>query len=716
MEWALRLDVDDAAVRFKGDEGETQDEVVCGEGLGEAVSPLDERRAVSPHEITKAEGLNLVGVAEAVEVRVREGETAALMQGEEHEGGARDGRNDAQTTRESLRKSSLPSTKFANEPEDASGEGVTAEELAQGLGLLDAVEVEAGHGRQACPDVWGRQGPVGRKFAPSPHSAAGGFRREAGGGASALCLFDLRPPDSSLRSSARGLRRVVEEEGVTGSPFIDKPSAAPGLFLPRASRIPMSCKLHPDNERVSPWERLLWEQSREPRPRASRPPLTMVIPSSAQIPTPNREFLLTTPSEGVSYVATAARDAGWDVEIVDMRLGLSDEQAAARAVERGGVVAMPTFADSYLHNERVLRLVKESCPELPTLLGGSLISSLPDPILRHVQADFSVLGEGELGLLELLDHLERGGDRESAMDIPGLAIRDDQGGVHLTPPREQIRDLDALPIPDLFLYPSVQNDPSIPEIGITTQRGCYARCAFCFVNIRKIRFKSVPRVEEEIGVFLRDHHVRYMYLNDLTFTADRKRTWSLCEALGRTGITWSCSTRVEAADPELLAHMHANGCRDIWYGVESVDQTVLDACNKRQTVEQIIRAIEDTQAAGIKVAANFIVGLPGESLRSLQAMYDFIREKDVVPASIKYLSPFPGTPIYDDAIRRGIIKDHIGYLEHLARRQVNRVDDEYYNVTDLPDSVIRDAFEKICALRDEQMARHFPETSGESSC
>jgi radical SAM superfamily enzyme YgiQ (UPF0313 family) len=456
----------------------------------------------------------------------------------------------------------------------------------------------------------------------------------------------------------------------------------------------------------------LYAQSREPLPAGSRPPFTLVIPASAQIPTPNREFLLTTPSEGVSYVATVARDAGWQVEIVDMRLGLSDEQAAARAVERGGVVAMPTFADSFLHNKRVLGLLKEARPELPTVLGGSLISSLPLPVLDHLRADYSVLHEGELTLLELLDHLEKGGTREGASHIEGLAIRGDDGSVHFTSPREQVLDLDAVPIPDLFLYPSVRQDPRIPEIGLTTQRGCYARCAFCFVNMRKLRFKSIPRVEEELGTLKRLHGIEYMYINDLTFTADRKRTWGLCDVLGRTGITWSCSTRVEAADAALLAHMHANGCRDIWYGVESVDQVVLDRCNKRQTVAQIVEAIRLTQAAGIKVAANFIVGLPGESHRSLKAVHDFIRDMDVVPASIKYLSPFPGTPIYDDAIARGIIKDHISYLEHLARRQVNRVDDEYFNVTDLPDEVIREAFESLCALRAQQVRKHFPDAEG----
>lgn len=455
------------------------------------------------------------------------------------------------------------------------------------------------------------------------------------------------------------------------------------------------------------WEARLYRLSRHPRPAGSRPSFTMILPASAQIPTPNREFLLTTPSEGVSCVATVAEHLGWSVEIVDMRLGVSAEEAAARAVERGGVVAMPTFADSYPHNRRVLELVKGTAPEIPCIIGGSLISSLPEPLMKALPADYAVLHEGELTLSELLEHIASGGSREEAGSIAGLAARLTDGSVRFTPQRAQIRDLDAVPIPNLFLYPSTRKDPRIPELGLTTARGCYARCTFCFVNFRKMRFKSPERVGEEVRDLQKKHDVRYLYINDLTFTADLRRTRRMCEVLKDTGIVWSCSTRVERAHPGILRQMRDSGCRDIWYGVESVDQNVLNLANKRQTVDQIRQAIRQTSETGIKAVTNFIIGLPGETEQSLQAMLDFVKEEAVTPASVKYLSPFPGTPIYEDALRRGIIRDHLEYLEHLAERHVNDEDDAIYNVTDLPESVLRDAYRRLNALREERIAQHF---------
>ena len=255
----------------------------------------------------------------------------------------------------------------------------------------------------------------------------------------------------------------------------------------------------------------------------------------------------------------------------------------------------------------------------------------------------------------------------------------------------------------------MRQDPRVPELGMTTSRGCYGRCTFCFVNIRKIRNKSPGRVGEEVAEFRRKHDVQYMFLNDLTFTADLDRTRAICQVMKASGVTWSCSTRVEAMTPELLRTMAHSGCRDIWYGVESMDQEVLDRNQKMQTVQQIERAMEATEAAGIKVVTNFIIGLPGETEASLEKMIRFIESRAVTPASIKFLTPFPGTAIFDEALRRGIIPDPIAYLRHLAERRVNDDNDEIFNMTDLPEETLRQAFRHITELRARRVQEHFPD-------
>jgi len=440
------------------------------------------------------------------------------------------------------------------------------------------------------------------------------------------------------------------------------------------------------------------------RPRAanSRPAFTVVLPSSPQVPTPNREFLLETPIEGVSSVATVAKLAGWDTRIRDLRIGEDFEDVCRDAASRGGVVAMPTFVDSYPVNRAVLARVRELNPRVTTVIGGALVSSLPEPLIRGLQADYAVLREGEATLLDLLDHIGDGGGTDTAASIPGLGIRL-QDEVRFTPERPQLTDLDVLPIPDLTLYPGVRKDPEIPELGLTTARGCYGRCTFCFLNMKKLTYKSPARFGEEVAALVERHNIRYFYINDLTFTSKLDRTYQICDILKHYGITWSCSTRVERIRPEVLRYMHDCGCRDIWYGVESLDQTVLELSNKRTRVEEIEYAVRETMNAGIKVMANLIVGLPGESEESLRRMMDFCRRNEVIPTSIKYLTPFPGTKIYDMAVERGYIRDHIEYLTGLAQRKVNDVNDAIINLTDLPEKILREAYAALMDIRQERL-------------
>ena len=148
----------------------------------------------------------------------------------------------------------------------------------------------------------------------------------------------------------------------------------------------------------------------------------MILPTSPQVPTPNREFLLETPTEGVSHIATVAKLAGWQVKIRDLRMGEDLEDACREAAGRGGVVAMPTFIDSYPVNLRVLQRVRQLNPQIIILIGGALVSSLPEPLIKGLKPDYTVLGEGEATLLELLDHIEAGGTPATAQHIPGLAL------------------------------------------------------------------------------------------------------------------------------------------------------------------------------------------------------------------------------------------------------------------------------------------------------
>jgi radical SAM superfamily enzyme YgiQ (UPF0313 family) len=426
-------------------------------------------------------------------------------------------------------------------------------------------------------------------------------------------------------------------------------------------------------------------------PDIRKPYFILIIPPSLQIPTPGREFFLKTPMEGVSYIATTLKNAGYRVKIVDHRIGPTDLEEILKYDKV--VLGIATFLDSFVFLEDFIKRIREKNRHIPIVLGGSLVSSAPKLLMKNLPADYAVLGEGELTILELLDALSKG-KIDLISRIPGICFRQD-GEVFLNLPRSQIRDLDSLPELDLDLWPRIGDTNHLEKLGFSSSRGCYANCSFCFKTIPLISQMSPNRFAEVTKYLAEKYRLKFFYINDLTFVIDRKRAIKSCHALKTSGIHWACSTRVDNIDEDLLRVMKDSGCEEIWYGMESVDQKVLSANFKKITAEQIEKAVEMTNKAGIKVMANFIIGLLGETQDSLNKMIRFVETRNVIPCSIKYLTPFPGTYVYDYARRKGLIRDEVAYLRSLSRRKVNYAEDEIINCTDIPIEELRETFKRI---------------------
>jgi radical SAM superfamily enzyme YgiQ (UPF0313 family) len=422
-----------------------------------------------------------------------------------------------------------------------------------------------------------------------------------------------------------------------------------------------------------------------------KPRFILVVPPSPQIPTPGREFFLKTPIEGVSYIATTLKNAGYEVEIVDYRT--IEEPFDEVKIDDRNIIGITTFADSFVFLEDLTRKIKEKNRKAKIVLGGPFVSSAPEVLLMSVEADYAVLGEGELTILELMAALSKGDDKAIPF-ISGLGYKKN-GEIHFTKPRQQLVNLDNLPFLDLSLWPAVRKESSIERIGLSSSRGCYNKCSFCFKTIPLVRQMDPAKFGSELKDFVKKYGLKFAYINDLTFVISRERTVDICRELKKSGIHWACSTRVQDIDKDLLRVMKDSGCEEIWYGIESVDQKVLDTNFKNIKVEEIENVVKITNEIGIKVMANFIIGLLGETDQSLNKMIEFIETRDVIPCSIKYLTPFPGTYIYQYARQKGLIRDEVGYFRSLSRRKVNYVDDEIVNCTELPEEKLRRAFKKI---------------------
>jgi radical SAM superfamily enzyme YgiQ (UPF0313 family) len=184
----------------------------------------------------------------------------------------------------------------------------------------------------------------------------------------------------------------------------------------------------------------------------------------------------------------------------------------------------------------------------------------------------------------------------------------------------------------------------------------------------RLRLKSIEKVQGEID-YLKSYNFRHAWWNDLCFAVNKERTHKLLDqAIKVHPFMWNCFSRVTDVDLPILKHMKEAGCDIILYGFEAISQDVLDSFRKGITRNDMINAIYLTREAGIKVGGLFIVGAPDETPQSLANIIEFSREfKEIT--RVKYLSALPGTPLYQQAIQEGIIKDELAHLYFLAREQ-----------------------------------------------
>lgn len=438
------------------------------------------------------------------------------------------------------------------------------------------------------------------------------------------------------------------------------------------------------------------KQSQNPEKQDSTKPYFGIVvpPSSFTVPS-GWEFVLKQPFEGVSYIATVLYNAGFRVKIIDVRFAQDPVAQVLDQLRDIDVLGIATYEDGFIFLESCITSVKEKYPQMKIILGGSLVTSAPAVVMNNTKADIAVLGEGELTTLELMD-LIASGDIGKLGLIKGLCYRNEVNELIFTGNRPQMKDLDSLPVMNLSFWPQVQKDPKLKEVLISHSRGCYMNCSFCYRTTPQLSEKSVDKFREELKVLYEKHSFEFLYFVDLTFCIRKERTLRICKVLEEFKVRWSCMTRVQNLDAQILKAMKKAGCQVILYGFESMDQNVLNKAHKGITPQEIEAMMRLTQEIGIQVAGLFILGLPGETKESIQKVISFIG-KTGGACRVKYLSALPGTEIYRSALEKGIIKSEVEHLRWLSKEK-GQFDDEFLNFTQLDEEHLRKSFQEISSM------------------
>jgi radical SAM superfamily enzyme YgiQ (UPF0313 family) len=383
----------------------------------------------------------------------------------------------------------------------------------------------------------------------------------------------------------------------------------------------------------------------------SRWPFTMEVPGGTRIPpyVPFPFFL--------AYAAAVLERGRFPVMLVDaIAEGLTEDEYLAKVVAFDpDLVLHETSTASIAADLRIAREVKEST-RARVALAGPHVSVLGGQILReNAFADFILIGEYELTLLDLCRRLTGGAPLEG---VEGLCYRGAAGVVRTTPRRPPIEDLNTLPWParhflPMETYRDVFCDMPHPMLQMWASRGCPYRCIFCLwpdvmYGGHKYRTRDPGDVADEIERCQKEHGFKSFYFDDDTFNLGKPRIVALCREIKKRdlSIPWAAMCRADTVDEEMLREMKDSGLIAVKYGIESASQEIVNASGKHLDLDKADKAIELTRKLGIRFHLTFTFGLPGETHETVKQTLRYAIDKNPDCLQFSLATPFPGTEYY----------------------------------------------------------------------
>jgi len=353
------------------------------------------------------------------------------------------------------------------------------------------------------------------------------------------------------------------------------------------------------------------------------------------------------------------KEFGKNVRLVDApawKWGIEQVIDDAKRFKPDLIVADTNFSSLRNDIERVSEL-KKNIEGSKTILVGTTTSQFPDKILTNAGIDAVARFEYDFTVRDFAKSIEN----SSSFDkIPGLSYKEDGKIIH-NEKRQYIssEELDTIPfvskvykdhlnIKDYFLGHTLN-----PMVQIFTGRGCPNQCTFCSwpetLMGRKHRVRSVENVVNELEYIKKElPEVKEVFLEDDTFTINKKRIKEVCDEIKYRGIdiTWSCNARANL-DYESMKLMKDAGCRLLDVGYESGSDTILKNIKKGITTEDSRRFTKDAKKAGLMILADVIIGIPGETKETAEETIRFIKKVKPNIVQFSVATPMPGTEFYN---------------------------------------------------------------------
>ena len=344
--------------------------------------------------------------------------------------------------------------------------------------------------------------------------------------------------------------------------------------------------------------------------------------------------------EGSRLIDAPAHDQSWD----DIKHEVDDKE----------LVVLHTSTPSFRQDVQTAELIRARNPDATIGFIGAKAAVESQKVLETSTAiDFVARNEFDFTILDVAKGIP-------LAEVEGISFRGPDGTIVHNKDRAVIEDMDSLP----FVSPIYKRDLTIekyfggylkhPYVSFYTGRGCKSRCTFCLwpqtVGGHNYRTRSIPHVIEEVKYVQREMpEVKEIFFDDDTLTDNLPRVEELARELGKLGVTWSCNAKANVPR-KTLEVMKAGGCRLLLVGYESGNQKILHNIKKGLRVDVARQFTKDCHDLGIVIHGTFILGLPGETLETIEETIRYAQEINPHTIQVSLAAPYPGTFLYKQAM------------------------------------------------------------------
>jgi radical SAM superfamily enzyme YgiQ (UPF0313 family) len=370
---------------------------------------------------------------------------------------------------------------------------------------------------------------------------------------------------------------------------------------------------------------------------------------------------------GLDYVATAIEDKH-NVRIVDLMTGIDKDEIrkeiqdfspqiigiSIRNIDNTDILQPEGFVCKY---RDFVREIKSFAP-VPIVLGGSGYSLFPEQLLKALEADYGMVGEGER-FAQFLEKYENG---EDVCSVPGVVT----GNKNSTSPRLLAR-IEARKFNKQFSHQDYYLKHG-GMLNLQTKRGCELKCIYCTypaLEGRSLRYIDPNTVAEEARA-IQDRGAKYFYITDSAFNLDEEYCIKIARAFieKKVSIPWGAFFSPMKPGPDFFSLLADSGLTHVEFGTESLSKTMLKNYRKPFNVEEVFSAHSSAMRAGCHVAHFLLLGGPGETGETVnETVANAIRLERTLFFCYCGIRIFPGTELYDIALAEGQVTQDQDLLE-----------------------------------------------------